>query len=84
MLGTSGHVTAKSSILQWGVLYKFGVYARNVLCLTPGGLSRALGFRVRKKLAEGGGICSDREEEVCKGRSRWETTEGPNGTPRGE
>ena len=35
-----------------GVLYltgtsvgrKFGVYARNVLCLTPGDLSRALGF----------------------------------------
>ena len=37
-LGTSGHVTAKSSICDWGVLYKSGVYARNVLCLTPGGL----------------------------------------------
>ena len=84
MLGTSGHVTAKSSILQWGVLYKFGVYARNVLCLTPGGLSRALGFRVRKKLAEGEAIPSDREKEVCKGHSRRGTVEGPNGTPRGE
>jgi len=37
-LGTSGHVTAKSSICAWGVLYKSGVYARNVLCLTPGDL----------------------------------------------
>jgi len=26
-LGTSGHVTAKSSIHDWGVLYKSGVYA---------------------------------------------------------
>jgi hypothetical protein len=37
-LGTSGHVTAKSSICDWGVRYKSGVYARTVLCLTPGGL----------------------------------------------
>ena len=66
-----------------GVLYKFGVYARNVLGLTPGDLSRALGFRVRKKLAEGEAIPSDREKEVCKGHSRRGTVEGPNGTPRG-
>jgi len=26
-LGTRGHVTAKSSIHDWGVLYKSGVYA---------------------------------------------------------
>jgi len=39
-LGTSGHVTAKSSICDWGVLYKSGVYAWNALCLTPGGLQR--------------------------------------------
>ena len=37
-LGASGHVTAKPSIRNWGVLYKFGVHARKVLCLTPGGL----------------------------------------------
>jgi hypothetical protein len=42
MFGTSGHVTAKSSIFPWGMLYKSGVYARNVLCLTPGGLSVCL------------------------------------------
>jgi len=37
--GTSGHVTTKSSIHDRGVLYKSGVYALKVLCLTPGGLS---------------------------------------------
>ncbi len=37
--GTSGHVTAKSSVCDWGVLYKSGVYAVKALCLTPGGLS---------------------------------------------
>jgi hypothetical protein len=37
-LGTSGHVTVKSSICAWGVLYKSGVYAWKALCLTPGGL----------------------------------------------
>ena len=82
--GTSGHVTAKSSIFPWGVLYKSGVYARNVLCLTPGDLSRALGFCVQRKLAEGEVIPPDREKEVCKGHSRRETAEGPNGFPRGD
>lgn len=37
--GTSGHVTAKSSVCARGVLYKSGVYAAKALCLTPGGLS---------------------------------------------
>jgi len=40
-LGTSpavGGMTAKSSIRNWGVLYKSGVHAWKVLCLTPGGL----------------------------------------------
>jgi len=36
--GTSGHVTTKSSIRALGVLYKSGVYARTVLCLTLGDL----------------------------------------------
>jgi hypothetical protein len=35
---TSWHVTAKSSIHGWGVLYKSGVYASKVVRLTPGGL----------------------------------------------
>jgi hypothetical protein len=67
--GTSGHVTAKSSIFPWDVLYKFGAYARTVLCLTLGDLLCALGSRVREKLAEGGAIRSDRVGEVCRGRS---------------
>ena len=37
--GASGHVTTKSSIHDRGVLYKSGVYALKVLCLTLGGLS---------------------------------------------
>ena len=37
--GTSGHVTTKSSIRNWGVLYKSGVYASKVTCLTLGDLS---------------------------------------------
>jgi len=36
--GTSGHVTAKSSIRRGGGLYQSGVYARNVLCRTLGDL----------------------------------------------
>lgn len=36
-----------------GVLYKSGVYAWKVRCLTPGDLPCALGGRVRLKLAEG-------------------------------
>jgi hypothetical protein len=36
--GASGHVTTKPSIGNRGVLYKSGVYAWKVLCLTPGGL----------------------------------------------
>ena len=41
--GTSGHVTAKSSICNWGVLYKSGVYASKVTCLTLGDLSNISG-----------------------------------------
>ena len=32
--GTSGHVTAKSSIRNGGVLYKSGVYARETLSVS--------------------------------------------------
>lgn len=39
--GTSGHVTAKSSICDWGAFCKSGVYARKVTCLTPGDLPGA-------------------------------------------
>ncbi len=51
-LGASGHVTTKPSIRKWGVLYKSGVYARKVLCLTPGDLLCALGGCERPKLGE--------------------------------
>jgi hypothetical protein len=36
--GTSWHVTAKSSFCDWDGLYKSGVYAVKVLCLTLGDL----------------------------------------------
>jgi hypothetical protein len=47
--GTSGHVTTKSSIRVLGVLYKSGVYARTVLCLTLGDLHAV---RQRGELSE--------------------------------
>ena len=37
-LGAGGHVTAKPSVRNRGVLYKSGVCAWKVLCPTPGGL----------------------------------------------
>lgn len=70
-LGTSGHVTAKSSICNRGVLYKSGVYASKVTCLTLGGLPCAPGSRVRRKLAEERGIDPDRMGEVSRGHSRY-------------
>ena len=66
----SGRMTAKPSICGCDALCNSGVHAVTVTCLTPGDLSRALGFRVRKKLAECGVICSDREKVGCKRRSR--------------
>ena len=78
--GASGHVTTKPSIGNRGVLYKSGVYARKALCLTPGGLSCALGRRVRLNLAEGRAIDPDRMGEVSRGHispGLWD--EGPNG-----
>jgi len=79
-LGTSGHlsacghaqagVTAKSSICKRGVLYKSGVYASKVTCLTLGGLPCALERCVRGELAEGGVILPDRMGEVSRRHSR--------------
>ena len=71
--GTSGHVTAKSSIRNRGVLYKSGVYALKVMCLTLGDLSCALERRVRGELAEGRAIDPDRMGEVSRGHSSRET-----------
>ena len=45
--GTSGHVTTKSSIRIWDVLYKSGVYASTVTSLTPGDLPYAIASRLR-------------------------------------
>jgi len=56
--GASGHVTAKPSIRNWGVLYKSGVYARKALSLTPGDLPCA------NELAEGRESFPDRMGEV--------------------
>ncbi len=47
MTGTSWHVTAKSSIRNRVMLYKSGVYALKVTCLTPGGLPYAETSRLR-------------------------------------
>ena len=78
--GTSGHVTAKFSIRNWGVvffvLYKSGVYALKALCLTPGGLPCALGRRVRLKLAEGREIDPDRMGEVSRGHITLSVSKG--------
>jgi len=68
--GTSGYVTTKSSIRNWGVLYKSGVYASKVTSLTLGGLPCAPGCRVRRKLAEGRVIDPDRMGEVSRRHSR--------------
>ena len=48
-LGASGHVTAKPSIREWGVLYKSGAYAWKATRLTPGDLQRCpRGLRVER------------------------------------
>ena len=90
ILGTSGHVTAKSSIHNWSMLYKSGVYALKATCLTPGGLPYADVSRLRLNMAEGRAINPDRMAEVSRGHIRCRKralrtrevsrTEGPNGT----
>ena len=47
--GASGHVTAKPSIREWGVLYRSGVYARKVVPLALGGL---YGVRLDRGLSD--------------------------------
>lgn len=74
--GTSWHVTAKSSICAWGVLYKSGVYAVKALCLTPGDLHSVRGIGLREEVT-----LSDRCAEVSRGHSRSASSEGPNGAP---
>ncbi len=77
-LGTSWHVTAKSSIHDWGVLYKSGVYARKVVSLTRGDLHavRGIGLRGRQlpltgmqKSAEG--IVVGKTDEGLNGTRNW-------------
>jgi len=64
--GTSGHVTTKSSIRNWGVLYKSGAYALKVTCLTLGDL-----YSVFEVKTEGGVIHSDRCTEVSRRHSKY-------------
>ena len=64
-LGTSGHVTTKSSIRNWGMLYKSGVYALKVTCLTLRDLYSVFGIKT-----ETGVIHSDRCAEVSRRHSR--------------
>ena len=66
---------------QRGVLYKSGVYARNVLGLTLGDLSAV------PHGTEGGGSYSDRSAEVSRGHSRSEAgkaSEAPQGRKAGQ
>jgi hypothetical protein len=67
MPGASGHVIAKPSIRNGGVLYTSGVYARKALCLTPGGLPGAI------VMAEGRVIDPDPLGEVSRGQRRRRT-----------
>ncbi len=62
-------MTAKSSIRAWGVLYKSGVYAVKVSCLTPGGLHVVQGS------TDAGVIQRDRYAEVSRGHSSVESGE---------
>ena len=66
---------------QGGVLYKSGVYARNVLCRTLGDL-----LDVQEKRIEGGEIRAERPAEVSRGHSRpgaGEASEAPQGRKAG-
>ena len=66
---------------QRGVLYKSGVYARNVLGLTLGDLSAV------PPGTEGGRSCSDRSAEVSRGHTRSEAgkaSEAPQCRKAGE
>lgn len=72
ILGTSGHVTAKFSIHNWGMLYKSGVYALEATCLTPGGLPYAIVSRLRLNIAEERVIDPDHMAEVSRGHSRYQ------------
>ncbi len=65
---------------QRGVLYKSGVYAPNVLCLTRGELSAA------PEGTESGASCSDRSAEVSRWQRRSEAgkaSEAPQGRKAG-
>ena len=66
---------------QRGVLYKSGVYARNVLGLTLGDLSAV------PHGTEGSRSCSDRSAEVSRGHTRSEAgkaSEAPQGRKAGQ
>ena len=66
-------MTAKSSFCDWGGLYKSGVYAVKVLCLTLGDLHGSGGAGLR-----GRETYSEHRAEVSRGHSRGSEPEGPN------
>ena len=77
VFGASGHVTIKPSIWNWDTFYKFGVYARKVKCLTPGGLHCVNGITDTRAI-----LC-DRSAEVSRRHSKWSlATEGLNKSRR--
>ena len=74
--GTSGHVTAKSSVCDRGVLYKSGVYAVKALCLTPGDL-----HRVRRAGLRGERFFLSAVQKSAEGIVGAPSSVGPNGAP---
>jgi hypothetical protein len=80
--GTSGHVTAKSSICIGGVFYQSGVCAATGSCLTPGDL-HAVRMKPRPVRTERGAIRAPWQAEVSRGHRRWgkRAGAGPEASP---
>ena len=77
-LGTSWHVTAKSSFCV-GVGFINLASTRGKFCVLPWEICKVSGT----SWTEGGEILSERLAEVSRGHSRGKSPEGPNGM-RGE
>ena len=83
--GTSWHVTAKSSIHGWGVLYKSGVYARKVVSLTRGDLHAVRGIGLRGRRLPLTGMQKSAEGIVGSGEAQvWLSSCGTAGKPGGK
>ena len=79
--GTSGHVTAKSSIRS-GVGCITPASTRETVCVLPWEICR-----LSRRVTEGGGSRPDRSAEVSRGQSRFaagEASEAPQGRKAGQ